>query len=57
MRLRIYQLDPAKFLSAPGLVWQGALKKTKVKLYLLTDIGMLLMIERGIRGGICYSVY
>ena len=57
MRLRIYQLHPEKFLSAPRLVWQGALKKTKVKLYLLTDIGMLLMIERGIRGGICYSVY
>ena len=29
MCLRIYELDPAKFLSAPGLSWQAAFKKTK----------------------------
>ena len=39
--LKICQLDPAKFLSAPGLAWQAHLKKTKVKLDLLTDIDML----------------
>ena len=44
--LEIYELDPAKFLSAPGLAWQAALKKTKVKLDLLTDINMLLMVEK-----------
>ena len=33
----IYKLDPAHFLSAPGLAWQGRLKKTGVKLELLTD--------------------
>ena len=38
MYLNIYELDPAKYLSAPGLAWQAALKKTKVKLDLLTDI-------------------
>ena len=54
---KIYELDPAKFLSAPGLPWQAALKKTKVKLDLLTDIDMLLMIGQGIRGGICHSIY
>ena len=32
MCLKIYELHPAKFLSAPGLAWQAALKKTKVKL-------------------------
>ena len=52
MCLQIQKLDPAKFLSAPGLAWQAALKKTKVKLDLLTDIDMLLMIEKGIGGGI-----
>ena len=57
MCLKIYELDPAKFLSAPGLAWQAALKKIKVKLDLLTDITMLLMIEKGIRGGICHSIY
>ena len=51
-----YKLDSAKFLSAPGLAWQGALKKTKVKLELVTDIDWLLMVERGIRGGICHSI-
>ena len=55
--LEIYKLNPAKFLSAPGLAWQAALKKTKVKLDLLPDIDMLLMVEKGIRGGICHSIY
>ena len=36
MCLEMYQLDHAKFLSTPGLAWQAALKKTEVKLYLLT---------------------
>ena len=57
MCLQIYELGPAKFLSAPGLAWQAALKKTKVKLDLLTNIDMLLMVEKGIRGGICHSIY
>ena len=41
MRLKVYKLDPAKFLSAPGLAWQAAFNKDKVKLDLLTDIDML----------------
>ena len=49
-------MDPAKFLSAPRLAWQLALKKTKVELELQTDIDMLLMVEKGIRGGICQSI-
>ena len=42
---------------ASGLAWQTALKKTKVKSDYLTDYDMLLMVEKGIRGGICHSVY
>ena len=57
MCLKIYELDPATFLSSLGLAWEVFLKKTKVKLDLLTDINMLLMVEKGIRRGICYSVY
>ena len=57
MCLEIYELDPAKCLSAPVLAWQTTLKKTKVKLDLLTDIDMLLMVEKGIRGGTCHSIY
>ena len=37
MCLKIYELDPARFLSAPGLAWQAALKKTKINLDVLTD--------------------
>ena len=52
-----YELDPAHFLSAPGLAGQACLKKTKVKLELLTDNDMLMMVEKGIRGGMCNAVY
>ena len=55
--IEIYELDPAHFLSAPGLAWQACLKKTKVELELLTNIDMLLMVEKGIRGGICQAIY
>ena len=57
MCLKIYQSDPAKFLSAPGLAWQAPLKKKEVKLKLLTDIDMLLMVAKGIREGICHAVH
>ena len=55
--IEIYELDPAHFLSSPGLAWQKCLKKTKVELELSTNIEMLLMIETGIRGRICQSIY
>ena len=55
--LKVYELDPAHFLSLPGLAWQACLKKTSIKLELLTDYDMLLMAEEGIRGGICHSVH
>ena len=57
MCLEIYKLDSSKFISVPGLTWQTALKKTKVKLDLLTDIDMFLIVEIGIKGGICHSIY
>ena len=57
MCLKIYEFDPAKFLSATELGWQVALKKTKVKLGILTDIDKLVMVEKVIRGGICHSIY
>ena len=55
--IEIYELDPAHFLSAPGLAWQACLKKTGVKLELLTDNDMLMMVEKGIRGGMCHAIY
>ena len=55
--IEVYELDPAHFLSLPGLAWQACLKKTNIKLELLTDYDMLLMVEEGIRGGICHSIH
>ena len=57
MGLEIYELDPAKFPSAPGLAWQAPFKKAEVKLDLLTHIDMLLMVKKGTREGICHSIY
>ena len=57
MSLDIYGLDPVYFVPAPGLAWQACLKKTEVKLELLTDYDMILMIEKGIRGGICQATH
>ena len=57
MCIKVYVLYPAHFLSAPGLAWQVCLKKTEVKLELLTDVDILLMVEKGIRGGICHAIY
>ena len=49
-------MDPAHFYTAPGLAWKACLKKTRIRLELLLDPDMLLMFERGIRGGITQSV-
>ena len=47
--LKVYELDPAHFLSLPRLACQACLKKNNVELELLTDYDMLLMVEEGIR--------
>ena len=57
MCLKEYELDLAHFLLLPGLAWRACLKKTNVELELLTDYDMLLMVEEGIRGGICHSIH
>ena len=56
MCLDIYQLDPGKFISAPGLAWKAALKKIEVELELLTDTDMFLMVEKGNRGVYCRNL-
>ena len=48
-------LDPAHVLSAPGLAWKACLKMTKIEL--LTDIDMLLMIDKRIKGGMCHVIH
>ena len=56
MCLEIYKLDPAKFLSATGLDGKQLSKDWK-ELDILTDIDMLLIVEKGLKGGICHSIY
>ena len=55
MCINIYELDPPKFLSSPGLAWQAALKKYKLKLNILTGIDV--MAAKGTRGAMCHFVY
>ena len=55
--IEIYELDPAHFLSAPGLALQSCLMKRVVELELITNVDMLLMIEKGIRDGICHAIH
>ena len=50
--LKIYGLDPVYYFTAPGLAWDACLKMTNIELELLSDPNMLLMFEKGIRGGI-----
>ena len=56
MCIKVFELDPAHFLSAPELAWQAFLKKTEVELELITDPDMLLMVEKGISEGICHAI-
>ena len=56
MYIEIYKLDPAKFISAPRLTCKPYLKKTKVKLELLTDMEIILIDEKEIGEGICHSL-
>ena len=50
--LKIYGLNPVHYFTAPGLAWDACLKMTDIDLELLSDPNMLLMFEKGIRGGI-----
>ena len=55
-RIKVDKLDPTYYLLAPGLSWYSCLKKAGVTLELLTDEDMLLLYEKGIRGGMCNVV-
>ena len=52
--LKHYKLDPAHYYTSPGLAWDACLKTTGQHLELLSDYDMLMMFERGIRGGITH---
>ena len=52
--LQYYKLDPCHYFTSPGLIWDAILKKTGIKLELMTDIDMFQFIEKGLRDGISY---
>ena len=52
--LKHYNLDPAHYYTSPGLAWDACLKETGQELQLLLDYDMLMLFERGIRGGITH---
>ena len=54
--MKNYELDPAHVVSLTGLAWQACLKKTKCRARVNSDDDMLLMIEDGIRGGLCHAI-
>ena len=55
--ITVYKQDRAHFLLAPGLAWQAYLKKTEVRLNLLIVPDILLIVEKGINGGICHAMH
>ena len=57
MCLQIYELDPVLFFNTTRLVQKTALKKVEAKLDFLTEVDMLLMVEKVIRGGKCHAIY
>ena len=57
MCTKVYELDPAHILSAPGLAWQACLRKTQIELELVTNFNMFLMVEQEIKGGVCHAIH
>ena len=48
-----FKLDPLYCITSPSFTQKAMLKYTKAEIKLFKDINMHLLIERGIRGGIC----
>lgn len=55
----IYKLDAAHYYTAPSLSWDSMLRMTKIRIELITDVNMLLFIEKGMLSiiSICVFVY
>jgi hypothetical protein len=56
-RDKAYNIEPFHKFTSPGVAFEAALKMTDINLELLSDEGMHLMIERGIRGGLCNAFH
>jgi hypothetical protein len=55
--LESYKLDPAHYVSAPGLSWDAFLKKSGEEVELVSDMDMFQFFEKGIRGGTSYIAH
>ncbi|GFT40171.1 vesicular glutamate transporter 2 [Nephila pilipes] len=53
LSMNYFELDPVHFYTTPSLTWSAGINTANVTLELLTDIDMYLMLESGIRGGMC----
>ena len=54
--LKYYCLDTSHYFCSPGLSWDAMLKMTGIKLQKIDNIDMHLFIEKGMRGGISYTL-
>ena len=55
--MKQYKLDPAHFITAPGLSWTACLKLTKIQLELLRDPDMVLFIDMTMIGGVSVVLF
>lgn len=54
--IKIHGIDPVYFRCASRLVWQTALKKSKVRLELLIDINVI-DDKKGVLERICHTIH
>ena len=55
-RLNNYRLNPSHYVSAPAISWDAMLNMIKVELDLIPDTDMLILFQKGMRGGVsCIS--
>ena len=57
MCLKMYKLDSSKICFSCWISIASSLKKDRSRIRILTDIDMLLMVEKELRGGICHAIH
>ena len=57
MFLSILWINVLKYMTLTLLIFEACLKKTGMKSEILTNADILLMVEKGVRGGICHAIH